>query len=67
MSLRLRFAPMRVLVTLPWEKHIEFLRRKMSRDQISAMVRSSVAANRGQKHVNQPLQDLIHSFSREAA
>jgi len=40
-------AGMRVLITLPWEKHIEFLRRKMSRDQISAMVRSSVAANRG--------------------
>jgi glycosyltransferase involved in cell wall biosynthesis len=40
-------AGMRVLITLPWEKHIEFLRRKMSRDQIAAMVRSSVAANRG--------------------
>ncbi|HEY8834130.1 MAG TPA: glycosyltransferase, partial [Chthoniobacterales bacterium] len=40
-------AGMRVLITLPWEKHIEFLRQKMSRDQISAMVRSSVAANRG--------------------
>jgi GT2 family glycosyltransferase len=40
-------AGMRVLITLPWEKHVEFLRRKMSRDQISAMVRSSVAANRG--------------------
>jgi glycosyltransferase involved in cell wall biosynthesis len=38
---------MRVLITLPWEKHIEFLRRKISRDQISAMVRTSVAANRG--------------------
>lgn len=40
-------AGMRVLITLPWEKHIEFLRRKISRDQISGMVRSSVAANRG--------------------
>jgi glycosyltransferase involved in cell wall biosynthesis len=38
---------MRVLITLPWEKHIEFLRRKMSRDQIAKMVRTSVAANRG--------------------
>jgi glycosyltransferase involved in cell wall biosynthesis len=38
---------MRVLITLPWEKHIEFLRRKTSRDQISTMVRTSVAANRG--------------------
>ncbi len=40
-------AGMRVLITLPWEKHIEFLRKKTSRDQIAAMVRSSVAANRG--------------------
>ncbi|MEY2577031.1 MAG: hypothetical protein QOF80_2518 [Verrucomicrobiota bacterium] len=40
-------AGMRVLITLPWEKHIEFLRRKTSRDQIAGMVRSSVAANRG--------------------
>ncbi|MDP9099278.1 MAG: glycosyltransferase [Verrucomicrobiota bacterium] len=40
-------AGMRVLITLPWEKHIEFLRRKMSRDQIARTVRSSVAANRG--------------------
>jgi glycosyltransferase involved in cell wall biosynthesis len=40
-------AGMRVLITLPWEKHIEFLRRKMSRDQIAAMVRASVTANRG--------------------
>ena len=40
-------AGMRVLITLPWEKHVEFLRRKMSRDQISGMVRASVAANRG--------------------
>jgi hypothetical protein len=31
---------------LPWEKHIEFLRENV-RDQISAMVCSSVAANRG--------------------
>jgi O-antigen biosynthesis protein len=40
-------AGMRVLITLPWEKHIEFLARKLSRDQIAAIVRSSVAANRG--------------------
>jgi GT2 family glycosyltransferase len=38
---------MRVLITLPWEKHIEFLRRKTLRDQISTMVRTSVGANRG--------------------
>ncbi|HEX8897716.1 MAG TPA: glycosyltransferase, partial [Chthoniobacterales bacterium] len=40
-------AGMRVLITLPWQKHIEFLARKMSRDQIANIVRSSVAANRG--------------------
>ncbi len=40
-------AGMRVLITLPWEKHVEFLRRKRSRVQIGEMVRSSVAANRG--------------------
>src|SRR5205085_10967066 len=40
-------AAMRVLITLPWEKHIEFLRQKSSRDQISRMVREAVAANRG--------------------
>ena len=28
-------AGMRVIITLPWEKHVEFLRRKSSRDQIS--------------------------------
>jgi GT2 family glycosyltransferase len=40
-------AGMRVLITLPWEKHIEFLRRKTLRQQITQMVRTSVAANRG--------------------
>src|SRR6476659_11390164 len=40
-------AGMRVLITLPWEKHIEFLARKTLRDQISDIVRKSVAANRG--------------------
>jgi GT2 family glycosyltransferase len=38
---------MRVLITLPWEKHVEFLARKMSRDQIAGIVRRSVAVNRG--------------------
>jgi GT2 family glycosyltransferase len=40
-------AGMRVLITLPWEKHIEFLRQKTARNQISRMVRAGVAANRG--------------------
>jgi len=39
-------AGMRVLITLPWAKHVEFLGRK-SRNQISAMVRTAVATNRG--------------------
>src|SRR5712691_12092370 len=34
-------AGMRVLITLPWAKHVEFLRKKSSRDQISAMVREA--------------------------
>ena len=33
-------AGMRVLITLPWEKHVEFLSRKASRDQIAQMVRT---------------------------
>jgi O-antigen biosynthesis protein len=40
-------AGMRALITLPWEKHIEFLARKKLRRQIADIVRSSVAANRG--------------------
>jgi O-antigen biosynthesis protein len=40
-------AGMRVLITLPWEKHIEFLRQNRSRRKIGEMVRTSVAANRG--------------------
>ena len=38
---------MRVLITLPWEKHIEFLSRKQISRKITDLVRSSVAANRG--------------------
>jgi GT2 family glycosyltransferase len=38
---------MRVLITLPWAKHVEFLRKKSSRDQISGMVRQAVATHRG--------------------
>ena len=40
-------AGMRVLITLPWAKHVEFLGQKASRDEIVAMVRTAVAANRG--------------------
>ena len=35
-------AGMRVLITLAWEKHIEFLRQKKIRDQITRMVRVTV-------------------------
>src|SRR5215467_3669756 len=35
-------ASMRVLITLAWEKHIEFLRQKKIRDQITRMVRVTV-------------------------
>ena len=35
-------AGIRVLITLPWEKHIEFLRRKKVRDKIARMVRNTV-------------------------
>ena len=40
-------AGMRVLITLPWEKHIEFLRQKKIRDQIGRMVRTTVKRYRG--------------------
>lgn len=40
-------AGMRALITLPWAKHVEFLRRRSSRAEIARMVRKSVAANRG--------------------
>lgn len=39
-------AGMRVLITLPWAKHVEFLSRK-TRQEIVAMVRTAVATNRG--------------------
>src|SRR5215471_1091166 len=40
-------AKMRVLVTLPWEKHIEFLRERSMRRQISENVRAAVKAHSG--------------------
>jgi GT2 family glycosyltransferase len=39
-------AGMRVLITLPWAKHVEFLGRK-ARQEIVEMVRTQVAVNRG--------------------
>src|SRR4029453_6061623 len=40
-------AEMRVLVTLPWEKHIEFLRERSMRKQISENVRAAVKTHAG--------------------
>src|SRR4029077_19228486 len=36
-------AGMRVLVTLPWQKHIEFLRERKVRDEITRLVRTTVS------------------------
>ncbi|HLW34549.1 MAG TPA: hypothetical protein VKS98_02715, partial [Chthoniobacterales bacterium] len=38
---------MRVLITLAWEKHIEFLRDRKVRDEITRMVRTTVKRYRG--------------------
>ena len=40
-------AGMRVLITLAWEKHIEFLRVRKVRDEITRMVRTTVKRYRG--------------------
>ncbi len=40
-------AGVRVLITVPWAKHIEFLREKSARDAITEAVRSTVAAHAG--------------------
>lgn len=40
-------AGMRVLITLAWEKHIEFLREKKVRNEITRMVRTTVKRYRG--------------------
>src|SRR5438874_2061204 len=40
-------AGMRVLVTLPWEKHVEFLRERSTRKQIAEDVRAAVKAHAG--------------------
>src|SRR6266404_5408579 len=40
-------ASLRVLVTLPWEKHIEFLRERSMRKQIVENVRAAVKARAG--------------------
>jgi glycosyltransferase involved in cell wall biosynthesis len=44
---RCAVAGMRVLVTLPWEKHIEFLREKSTRKQITEAVRAAVSTQTG--------------------
>ncbi|MEP7016012.1 MAG: glycosyltransferase, partial [Verrucomicrobiota bacterium] len=40
-------AGMRVLVTLPWAKHVEFLRERKARREIAESVRQAVSANAG--------------------
>ena len=40
-------AGLRVLITLPWEKHIEFLREKSARDKIEDSVARAVRAHAG--------------------
>ncbi len=40
-------AGMRVMVTLPWEKHIEFLHERSIRKQIAETVRTAVGAHAG--------------------
>ena len=40
-------AGMRVLVTLPWEKHIEFLRERSTRKQIAEAIRDTVSKYAG--------------------
>ncbi|MFL6527091.1 MAG: glycosyltransferase [Chthoniobacterales bacterium] len=37
----------RVLITLPWAKHVEFLRHKSARDEITNSVRAAIVANAG--------------------
>ena len=44
-------AGMRVLITLPWEKHIEFLRQKRARQKIEDSVERAVSAQAGHEAV----------------
>jgi GT2 family glycosyltransferase len=44
---RCHAAGMRVIVTLPWAKHIEFLREKKARHEITESVRAAIGANAG--------------------
>jgi glycosyltransferase involved in cell wall biosynthesis len=40
-------AGIRVLITLPWAKHVEFLRRRKARNEIANSVRNAVKRNAG--------------------
>ncbi len=40
-------AGIRVVITLPWEKHVEFLRERKGRDEIARTVRATVSENIG--------------------
>src|SRR5437867_6345313 len=45
-------AGMRVLVTLPWEKHVEFLRERSTRKQLAENVRAAVKAHAAQPAIS---------------
>ncbi len=44
---RCEAAGMRVLITFPWAKHVEFLRQKKARDEIAGAVRAAVSEHAG--------------------
>jgi len=44
-------ANMRVLITVPWSKHIEFLRQRSARDAIIDSLRRAVSANAGHRAI----------------
>ena len=44
-------ADMRVLITLPWAKHVEFLAERKARHEIAEAVRAGVSANAGHSAV----------------
>jgi glycosyltransferase involved in cell wall biosynthesis len=40
-------AGLRALITLPWEKHIEFLRKKTAREAITKAIKAAISENAG--------------------
>ena len=60
-------AGMRVLITLPWAKHVEFLRKKSSRDQIAQMVRAAVATHQPRSSRHLRLSRRQRNFEHDGA